>query len=154
MTETERDGLMGFLATLKQTRFPQYDKLAQTLVEEGLLAQPRAAYLLVHRCLVLQAELDQARRALAGAGLAAQAGTVQVWGIGESAWGINAGGSADDGASKGAQALGYLLRDAGTAQTPPYRSLEDKAVQFLGEHAGRVWLAIAAIAVLVVYWVK
>jgi hypothetical protein len=154
MTELERDRLMQFLQTLKQTRFPQYDKLAQTLITEGVGTQPRATYLLVHRCMVLQAELDHARSAMRRAGLALDTGDTMVWERSEADWGVNAQGNAPDESAKTPDALAYLLRDAGTAQTEPYRSLEDKAVLFLGNNAGKVWLGIAAIAAAVVYLVK
>lgn len=154
MTELERDRLMQFLQMLKQSRFPQYDKLAQTLLSEGLSTQPRASYLLVHRCMVLQAELDHARSLMNRAGLALDTGNALVWGRSEADWGVNAQGNAPDESAKTPDALAYLLRDAGKAQTEPYRSMEDEAVLFLGNNAGKVWLGIAAIAAAVVYLVK
>ena len=151
MTEAERDTLMQFLHTLKQTRLPAYDKLVADLVNEGVGTQPRAAYLLVHRCLVLEAELEQARRAQGGtAALAADTPAV-VWGQGLSAWGANAQGTVAEDTSPSAQAMAYLLRDAGKEAPAPYRSLEDKAVKFLGDNAAAVWLGIGALACVVVY---
>jgi hypothetical protein len=55
--------------------------------------------------------------------------------------------SADDPAA-------YLLRNPGKKEEAPYRSLEDKAVLFLGQNAGKVWLGIAVAALLVVKFVK
>jgi hypothetical protein len=151
MTEAERDTLMQFLHTLKQTRLPTYDKLVADLVNEGVGTQPRAAYLLVHRCLVLEAELEQARRAQGGtAALAADTPAV-VWGQGLSAWGANAQGTVAEDTSPSAQAMAYLLRDAGKEAPAHYRSLEDKAVKFLGDNAAAVWLGIGALACVVVY---
>lgn len=155
MTEPERDRLMQFLQTLKQTRFPQYDKLAQTLITEGLSTQPRADYLLVHRCMVLEAELNHARSTMIRSGLQPDTGNASlIWDRSEADWGINALGAAPDARAKTADPMAYLLRNAGSAQPEPYRSLEDRAVLFLGNHAGKVWLAIAAIAAAVVYLVK
>lgn len=155
MTELERDRLMQFLQTLKQTRFPQYDKLAQTLITEGLSTQPRATYLLVHRCMVLQAELDHVRSTMIRSGLQPDTGNSSlVLDRSEADWGVNAQGAAPDESAKASDPMAYLLRNAGTAQTEPYRSLEDKAVLFLGNNAGKVWLGIAAIAAAVVYLVK
>jgi hypothetical protein len=52
-------------------------------MNEGVDTQPRAAYLLVHRCSVLQAELDHARGVVASAGLASNSGNALVWKFGE-----------------------------------------------------------------------
>ena len=154
MNETERDGLMEFLHQLKQTRFAQYDKVAQDLVTDGVETQPRAAYLLVHRCLVLQAQRDQAVQALAESGKATEAMPTKVWGQHASAWGVNAQGAVVGETSTADQAMAYLLRNAGTEQRVPYRGFEDKAVLFLGNNAGKVWLGIAILAVLVVRYIK
>ena len=52
-------------------------------MNEGVDTQPRATYLLVHRCMVLQAELDHARGVVASAGLASNSGNALVWEFGE-----------------------------------------------------------------------
>ena len=153
MTATERDCLMEFLHQLKQTRFAQYDKIAQDLVTDGVGAQPRAPYLLVHRCLVLQAERDQALRALAASSTPPAATPPVVWGQDAAGWGLNAQGASAQEASADDPAA-YLLRNPGKKEEAPYRSLEDKAVLFLGQNAGKVWLGIAVAALLVVKFVK
>lgn len=154
MTELERDRLMQFLQALTQTRLPLYDALAQTLITEGLSTQPRSGYLLVHRCMVLQAELDRARGAMARAGLQPDAGNAPIWQCSEADWGVNAQGAANHETATASDAMAYLLRNTGATQTGPYRSLEDKAILFLGNNAGKVWLGIAAIAAAVIYLVK
>jgi hypothetical protein len=154
MNETERDRLMEFLHQLKQTRFAQYDKVAQDLLADGVGTQPRAAYLLVHRCLVLQAQRDQALQALAASGTPPGAPGTVVWGQDAAGWGVNAQGTLAQEASNADHATAYLLRDAGTEQRAPYRGFEDKAVLFLGNNAGKVWLGIAILAVLVVRYIK
>jgi len=83
MTELERDRLMQFLQALKQTRLPHDDKWVETVINEGVDTQPRATYLLVHRCRVLQAELDHARGVVASAGLASNSRNTLVWEFGE-----------------------------------------------------------------------
>jgi hypothetical protein len=45
----------------------------------------------------------------------------------------------------------YVLRDAGKPEPVSYRSLEDKAILFLRNNAGKVWPGIAALACAVVY---
>jgi hypothetical protein len=77
-----------------------------------------------------------------------------VWGQDASAWGVNAQGAVDGETSTADQSMAYLLRNAGTEQRAPYRGFEDKAVLFLGNNAGKVWLGIAVLAVLVVRYVQ
>ena len=45
----------------------------------------------------------------------------------------------------------YVLRDALKPEPVPYRSLENRAVLFLRNNAGKVWPGIAALACAVVY---
>ncbi len=154
MTEAERDRLMEFLQQLKQTRFPQYDKVALDLIADGVASHPRAAYLLVHRCLVLQTQRDEAIKALAASGIQQDPEQATLWDQGATDWGVNAQGARLDAPSKADQAVAYLLRNAGAQSPAPYQSMEDKAVLFLGQNAGKVWIGIAVLAALVVYWTR
>lgn len=108
--------------------------------------------------MVLQEALDDARKTMAQAALAPQTGAAALWECGETAWGINAQGSPrgpSSGSAPGAvDGLAYLLRDAQATHPTPQRSLEDRAVLFLGNNAGKVWMLIAAAAAAVVYLVK
>ena len=153
MTEAERDTLMQFLHGLNQTRLPAYDKLARELVQEGVATHPHAAYLLVHRCLLLQAELERGWKVM-GETPAVAAAPAVVWGQTLSDWGLNAQGSMPEDGAKPADGMAYLLRDVGKKAAEPYRSLEDKAVKFLGDNAAAVWVVIALMAIAVVYTSK
>jgi hypothetical protein len=102
----ERDQLLKFLASLRQTPVKTKDALADGIIRDALGHQPDAVYQLVQRCMALELALDAALSQIKaqasrpdvieekptpsswGTGLLAQAGTVALG----STLGIVAGG--------------------------------------------------------------
>jgi len=60
MNAQERDQLLKFLASLRQTATPTKDAVAQQIIQDSIGQQPDALYLLVQRSLALQLALDAA----------------------------------------------------------------------------------------------
>lgn len=106
MNVQERDALLKFLASLRQTPTPSKDAVAESIIRDALAQQPDALYKLVQRSMALQLALDAALDKLKlheskaepipdkpqasswGTGLLAQAGTVALG----TAVGVAAGG--------------------------------------------------------------
>jgi hypothetical protein len=106
MNVQERDALLKFLASLRQTPITSKDAVADSIIRDALAQQPDALYKLVQRSMALQLALDAALDKLKlheskaepvpdkpqssnwGAGLLAQAGTVALG----TAVGVAAGG--------------------------------------------------------------
>ena len=106
MNAQERDQLLKFLASLRQTPVKTKDALADGIIRDALAQQPDALYNLVPRCMALQMALDAALDKLKqheskaepvpdkpqasswGTGLLAQVGTVALG----TAVGVAAGG--------------------------------------------------------------
>lgn len=92
MNVQERDQLLQFLASLRQTPIKSKDVLAESMIRDALGQQPDALYQLVQRSMALQLALDAALNKLKepppepvqtkpqpsnwGAGLLTQVGTV------------------------------------------------------------------------------
>ena len=60
MNANERDQLLKFLASLRQTAIPTKDAIAQQLIQDSIGQRSDALYLLVQRCMALQMALDAA----------------------------------------------------------------------------------------------
>ncbi len=60
MNAQERDQLLKFLASLRQTATPTKDAVAQQIIRDSIGQQPDVLYLLVQRCMALQMALDAA----------------------------------------------------------------------------------------------
>ena len=106
MNVQERDALLKFLASLRQTPITSKDAVADSIIRDALAQQPDALYKLVQRSMALQLALDAALDKLKlheskaepvpdkpqssnwGTGLLAQAGTVALG----TAVGVAAGG--------------------------------------------------------------
>ncbi len=106
MNVQERDALLKFLASLRQTPVQSKDAVADSIIRDALSQQPDALYKLVQRSMALQLALDAALDKLKqhettvepvqdkpqtsswGTGLLAQAGTVALG----TAVGVAAGG--------------------------------------------------------------
>jgi hypothetical protein len=96
MNAQERDQLLKFLASLRQTPVKTKDALAESIIRDALGHQPDAIYQLVQRSMALELALEAALSQIKaqdskpnaveekptpsswGAGLLAQAGTVAV----------------------------------------------------------------------------
>ena len=96
MNVQERDALLKFLASLRQTPIKTKDAVAENIIRDALAQQPDALYQLVQRSMALQLALDDALAKLKlheslsesvqeksqpsnwGTGLLAQAGTVAL----------------------------------------------------------------------------
>lgn len=96
MNVQERDALLKFLASLRQTPIKAKDAVAENIIRDALAQQPDALYQLVLRSMALQLALDEALSKLKqhesltepvqekpqpsnwGTGLLAQAGTVAL----------------------------------------------------------------------------
>ena len=61
MTGSERDVLMRFLRKLIQTKPLIYDEMAAKLIEDTIISQPYAAYLLVQRALMVEIAVGAAK---------------------------------------------------------------------------------------------
>jgi hypothetical protein len=60
MNVQERDQLLNFLASLRQTPVKTKDALAESIIRDALAQQPDALYQLVQRSMALQLALDDA----------------------------------------------------------------------------------------------
>jgi hypothetical protein len=149
MTKSERDLLLPFLSQLVSTRTTPADKAAQNLIQSALQRQPHAPYLLVQRALSLESELAIARRRiqqLEGREPAPEvaAPAADFLNLQTAGWGEVVDRNAGVTASK---RLYDFFKQANAARE---MDLESRAVSFIGQHAGRIWLLILAIAATVV----
>jgi hypothetical protein len=149
MNESERDLLTVFLRQLVHSRTTPGDVAANNLIQKAVRSQPNASYLLVQRALALEAELAVARQRIlvlegqAPAPVQAPP-AIDFLDPQTAQWGTQLDSEAQPTPSK-------MLFDIFMQQrSPKGRDLESRVVNFVGRHAGRMWLVILAIAVLVV----
>ena len=149
MTESERDLLMPFLRKLVQTRGSPGDEAANTLIQAALGKQPNAIYLLVQRALTVESELAAAQRricALEGktAPEAMTSPAVDFLNPTTAGWG---GAMEQKSTVSSSKKMYDFFKDAHSGEG---MDLESRAVSFIGNHSGKIWLFILALAAVVV----
>ncbi len=149
MTESERDLLMPFLRHLINTRTTPADAAARNLIHAAVKKQPNAHYLLVQRALALECELSGLKhRLLQWEGQAPALDPVPT-----AADFLNpqtAGWGELQDRNPGVTSSKRLYDFFKQAHSPQDMDLESRAVSFIGEHSGRIWLFILALAAAVV----
>ncbi len=147
MTVTERDELAKFLAGLHQTRLAFEDSYASSRIRETVAMNPQGQYALAMRCILLEKELV-ALRGQAGAKPVADAdheqpGPLRFLGVTLGDWSVNA---------KPLPKPGTSTEPGVQPAIPAYLLLEEKAVQFLGNNAMKVWAFIVLLTFLLVHF--
>jgi hypothetical protein len=149
MTESERDLLMPFLRQLVNTPTTPADDAASNLIRTALSKQPNASYLLVQRALTLECELSKAQHRimqLEGTEVA----QIKVLPAADflnpatAGWGESVDRNIR--VSSGKRLYDFFKQ----AQANQEMDLESRAITFIGNHSGRIWLFILALAAAVV----
>ena len=149
MTESERDLLMPFLRQLVSTRTTPGDEAASNLIKAALLKQPNAGYLLVQRALSLERELAAAQSRilqLEGKAQPKEAGLLAADFLNSQTAGWGELVDRNPAVSTSKRLYDFFKQN----QSPQPMDLESRAVSFISNHSGRIWLFILVLATVVV----
>ena len=149
MTESERDLLMPFLRQLVNTRTTPADEAAQTLIRSAMRKQPNAPYLLVQRALSLESELAIAKRRIlqlesSGPLQDTPAPAADFLNLKTAGWGETVDRNASVSTSK--RLYDFFKQGHASGEM----DLESRAVSYISDHSGRIWLFILVLAAIVV----
>jgi len=128
MTENERETLTQFLRDLQQTRPLEVDEQANRLISEAISSHPHSPYVLASRCILLEKELSNNSSSFLGASLAD--------------WCVN---------SEPVRQPFIPAVPGGNPNIPTHLLMEEKAINFLGNNALKVWIFIITFSAVVVY---
>ena len=145
MTKTERDELNYFLRDLHQTRLPCEEGYASSMIRECVATHPQAQYAMALRCILLEKELTALKANLASGAEKSmtrdQNSPVVFLNTTSQDWGVN---------SKSAPKAFSEPNVVAETKTPAHLLLEEKAINFLGDNALKVWVFIFVLTAVVV----
>lgn len=145
MTKTERDELNYFLRDLHQTRLPCEEGYASSMIRECVATHPQAQYAMALRCILLEKELTALKANLASGAEKSitrdQNSPVVFLNTTSQDWGVN---------SKSAPKAFSEPKVVPETKTPAHLLLEEKAINFLGDNALKVWVFIFVLTAVVV----
>jgi len=145
MTKTERDELNHFLRDLHQTRLPCEEGFASSMIRERVATHPQAHYAMALRCILLEKELTALKANLASSAEKSitpdQNSPVVFLNTTSQDWGVN---------SKSVPKAFSEPKLVSETKTPAHLLLEEKAINFLGDNALKVWAFIFVLAAVVV----
>ena len=145
MTKTERDELNYFLRDLHQTRLPCEEGYASSMIRECIATHPHSQYAMALRCILLEKELTVLKANLASGAEKSitrdQNSPVVFLNTTSQDWGVN---------SKSAPKAFSEPKVVPETKTPAHLLLEEKAINFLGDNALKVWVFIFVLTAVVV----
>ena len=141
MSEEERYRLINFLQQMVQTRTDQVDHVARDMILEAISNQPMHAYLLVQRAMQMEKQISLSNSSNNPGSDLSDSNSSLFFNPQSTIWGQNKtvkNNMTDTSASS-----------AGVKKLNRF-DLEEHAINFLGNNAGKVWIAIAILAYFVV----
>jgi len=143
MTKTERDELNYFLRDLHQTRLPCEEGYASSMIRECVATHPHSQYAMALRCILLEKELSALKESMASGveNSNTQHSPVVFLNTTSQDWGVN---------SKSAPKAFSEPKVVPETKTPAHLLLEEKAINFLGDNALKVWVFIFVLTAVVV----
>ena len=147
MTKTERDELNYFLRDLHQTRLPCEEGYASSMIRECVATHPHSQYAMALRCILLEKELSALKESMASGveNSTTQHSPVVFLNTTSQDWGVNS-----KSLHRAFSTLTPTPEPAVAAKLPTHLMLEEKAINFLGDNALKVWVFIFVLTAVVV----
>jgi len=147
MTKTERDELNYFLRDLHQTRLPCEEGYASFMIRECVATHPHSQYAMALRCILLEKELSSLKASLASGveNSTTQHSPVVFLNTTSQDWGVNS-----KSLPRAFSTRTPTAEPAVAAALPTHLMLEEKAINFLGDNALKVWVFIFVLTAVVV----